>query len=58
MQRKTTMNRIYVFFPSFTPMEVILAHWRERTNNGLDTWHNFLCANPQTGISYYVYSLL
>ncbi len=49
---------ITVFFPAFTPYMEVREHWSKRTNNGLDTWFNNICANPQTGLSYYTYQWL
>ena len=49
---------ITVYFPPFTPSEIVLAYWRQRTDNGLLTWRNHICTNSQTGLSYCQYEYL
>jgi len=49
---------ITVFFPPYTPYEVVLKYWSKRTNHGIDTYRNWICANPQTGLSYCEYSYI
>ena len=49
---------ITVYFPPFTPFAVVWEYWKQRTDNGLLTWRNNICANPQTGLSYCKYEYL